>query len=106
MTKAEACLWKYVLKSGKMKGYSFSRQRPVLNYIADFFSKELKLVIEVDGYTHGFEKVMKKDEKKDKELNEAGYEVIRIYDHDVLNNITGVYEYIKMKVEEIEEERG
>ena len=36
MTKAEACLWKYVLRAGEMKGFQFRRQRPVLNYIADF----------------------------------------------------------------------
>jgi hypothetical protein len=40
MTKAEACLWKYVLRAGKMKGFQFSRQRPVLKYIADFMCKE------------------------------------------------------------------
>ena len=42
MTKAEACLWKYVLR-GKQMGYFFNRQRPVLNYIADFMCKELNL---------------------------------------------------------------
>lgn len=52
MTKAEACLWKYVLRSRQMKGYQLRRQRTVLNYIADFLCKELKLVIEVDGSTH------------------------------------------------------
>jgi very-short-patch-repair endonuclease len=36
MTKAEVCLWKYALKAGKMKGYSFRRQRPILNFIVDF----------------------------------------------------------------------
>jgi len=36
MTKGEACLWKYVLSKKQMKGYQFRRQRPVLNYIADF----------------------------------------------------------------------
>ena len=41
-TKAEACLWKYVLKAS-MLGYSFKRQRPVLQYIADFMSSELLL---------------------------------------------------------------
>ncbi|MBE7447077.1 MAG: DUF559 domain-containing protein [Planctomycetia bacterium] len=35
-----------------MNGYQFRRQRPVLNYIADFMCKELKVVIEVDGSTH------------------------------------------------------
>jgi very-short-patch-repair endonuclease len=56
MTKAEACLWKFVLRAGMMKGYSFRRQRPVLNYIADFMCKELMLVIEVDGLTHNLKK--------------------------------------------------
>jgi very-short-patch-repair endonuclease len=41
ITKAEACLWKYVLKAKQLKGYQFRRQRPVLNYIADFMCKEL-----------------------------------------------------------------
>src|SRR5436190_23957983 len=41
MTKAEACLWKYVLRASKMKGYGFRRQRPIMNYIADFMSKDL-----------------------------------------------------------------
>ena len=36
MTKAEACLWKYVLKAKNLSGCQFRRQRPVLNYIADF----------------------------------------------------------------------
>ena len=54
MTKAKACLWKYVLRAGTMMGYKFRRQRPVLNYIADFMCMELMLVIEVDGYSHEF----------------------------------------------------
>jgi very-short-patch-repair endonuclease len=51
-TKAEACLWKYVLRAGQMKGYQFRRQRPVVDFIADFMCKELRLIIEVDGITH------------------------------------------------------
>ena len=62
MTKAEACLWKYILRAGKMKGFQFRRQRPVLNYIADFMCKELMLVIEVDGITHHVEEVIRNDE--------------------------------------------
>lgn len=49
MTKAEACLWKYVLRASKLKGYGFRRQRPVLHYIADFMCKPLMLIIEVDA---------------------------------------------------------
>jgi very-short-patch-repair endonuclease len=52
MTKAEACLWKYVLRAKKRGGFQFRRQRPVLNYIADFMCMELMLIIELDGITH------------------------------------------------------
>ena len=45
-TKAEIKLWCEVLRSKQMMGYPFLRQRPIANYIADFFSKDLNLVIE------------------------------------------------------------
>jgi len=68
MTKAEACLWKYVLKAHQMKGYLFRRQRPVFNYIADFMCKELKLIIEVDGITHYYHDTQINDKIRQKEL--------------------------------------
>jgi len=55
MTKAEACIWKFLLSSKQMMGYSFRRQRPKLNFITDFMCKELMLIIEVDGLTHEWE---------------------------------------------------
>ena len=64
MTKAEACLWKYILKAKQLKGYQFRRQRPVLNYIADFICMELMLIIEVDGITHHWEETIVKDKKE------------------------------------------
>lgn len=85
-TKAEACLWKYALK-GKQLGYTFNRQRPVLNYIADFMCQELKLIIEVDGYTHTFEEVRIKDAIRQEQLEIAGFFVLRFNDEDVLKNI-------------------
>ena len=89
MTKAEACLWKYVLSS-KKTGYTFNRQRPILNFIVDFMCKELKLIIEVDGISHFTEEVMSKDELKQKALEEKGYSVIRFSDLEVLSRIDGV----------------
>ena len=88
MTKAEACLWKYVLRAGQMNGYQFRRQRPVLNYIADFMCKELRLVIEVDGITHNTK--LEKDRQRTDDLNRAGIHLIRFTDEDVLTNIQGV----------------
>ena len=99
MTKAEACLWKYVLRAGKMKGFQFRRQRPVLNYIADFMCKELMLVIEVDGISHHVEEVIKKDKIRQNTLEAAGFTVIRFTDDEVLNNINTVYNYLEDWVE-------
>ena len=94
MTKAEACLWKYVLRSGKMKGYHFRRQRPVLNYIADFMCKELMLIVEVDGSIHEQEDVIKNDSIRQKTL-EAGFTVLRFTNEEVLENINAVYNNIE-----------
>ncbi len=99
MTKAEACLWKYVLRARQMKGYQFRRQRPVLNYIADFMCKELRLVIEVDGITHDYKK--EKDERRTDELRQAGFNVLRFTDEEVLTNIHGVAREIEIIIGEM-----
>ena len=99
MTKAEACLWKYVLRAGQMKGFQFRRQRPVLNYIADFMCKELMLVVEVDGITHHFEEVIKNDKIRQKTLETAGITVLRFTDDEVLNKINAVYNYLEDWIE-------
>ena len=99
MTKAEACLWKYVLRAKKLSGFQFRRQRPVLNYIADFMCMELMLIIEVDGITHHWEETIKKDEIRQKELESGGFTVIRFSDEEVLNRIDVVYNYLEDWIE-------
>lgn len=102
MTKAEACLWKYALRAGMRKGYGFRRQRPVLEFIADFMCLELKLVIEVDGITHTSEETVERDKRKEDRLREAGFHILRFDDDEILNNINWVVEAIDLKIEEIE----
>jgi very-short-patch-repair endonuclease len=102
MTKAEACIWKYVLRAGLMKGYKFRRQRPVLNYIADFLCPELNLIIEIDGVTHHFDDTIKKDLKKQNDLERYGFRLIRFKDEDVLKNIEGVRIEIEKVIDDIE----
>ncbi|PHN08113.1 endonuclease domain-containing protein [Flavilitoribacter nigricans] len=87
MTKSEACLWKYVLRARKMRGYQFRRQRPVLNYIADFMCKELLLIIEVDGITHDDPDAFLRDMKRDERLKEVGFTTLRFSSWEVLNRI-------------------
>ena len=99
MTRGEACLWKYVLRARQMKGYQFRRQRPVLDFIADFMCKELRLVIEVDGITH--DNKLGKDNLRDDKLRQAGFYVHRFTDEEVLTNIEGVSMAIERIIEEI-----
>ena len=99
MTKAEACLWKYVVRAGKMKGYGFRRQRPVLNYIADFMCKELMLIVEVDGSIHELEEVRKNDEQRQRALEEAGFTELRFTNHEVLTNIQWVQSCLEEWIE-------
>ncbi|MBP6672554.1 MAG: DUF559 domain-containing protein [Bacteroidetes bacterium] len=104
-TKAEACLWKYVLRARMMKGFGFRRQRPVLNYIADFMCKELFLIIEVDGITHHFEETIVKDKIRQQNLENAGFTVIRFSDEEVLHNIENVRLQILYLVEQLEQKQ-
>ncbi|NGP75390.1 DUF559 domain-containing protein [Balneolaceae bacterium YR4-1] len=98
-TKAEIRLWSEVLRARKMKGYTFLRQRPVLNYISDFMCKELKLIIEVDGVTHNYEKQWYKDKQRQKELEEHGFTVLRFSDDDIQKNLQGVYKDLERWIE-------
>jgi len=97
-TKSEIKLWNY-LKGKQLKGYDFHRQKPINDYIVDFFCNKLKLVIEIDGYAHSFEETFERDRKKVKRLNELGLTVLRFSDEDVLNNIEGVLSVILMITE-------
>jgi very-short-patch-repair endonuclease len=103
MTKAEVQLWKHALKAKQMKDYQFRRQRPVLQYIADFMCKELMLIIEVDGLTHLDEATLRKDDKKDAHLKSVGFCVMRFADEEVLADIENVKRRIEIYIEEFEQ---
>jgi very-short-patch-repair endonuclease len=106
MTKAEACLWKYSLRKRQMEGYQFLRQRPVLNYIADFMCKELMLIIEVDGLTHQWEEVALNDFKREQDLKGIGFTVLRFDDNDVLNHIADVSYRIRDYITDFKKKNG
>lgn len=73
-----------------MRGFQFLRQRPVLNYIADFMCKDLILIIELDGITHDDEQQWKIDMERQKELEDFGFTVLRFTDEEVMNDIDNV----------------
>ena len=101
MTKAEASLWKYVLKDKQLKGYQFRRQRPVLQYIADFLCTDLMLIIEIDGITHDNEKIIVRDTQRENDLIKLGFKIIRFTDDEVLTNIDGVAKELGRIIDDI-----
>lgn len=84
-----------------MKGCQFRRQRPVLNFIADFMCKELMLIIEVDGITHHFERQFQNDTIRQNILESYGFTVLRFQDDEILKNIEGVRQEIEKVIDKI-----
>ena len=102
-TLAEVILWNKILKRKQLHGYSFLRQRPIKNFIVDFFCKDLKLIIEVDGKIHQFQK--RKDEQREKELKDMGYTIIRFKNREILDNLLNVQKTLEYLVEELEKNK-
>jgi very-short-patch-repair endonuclease len=92
-TDAERKLWSK-LRLKQLRGYQFYRQRVIGNYIVDFCSPALKLVIEVDGSQHYTDKGTTADKNRDDFLQGCGFKVLRYNDYEVLTNTDGVVENI------------
>ena len=86
-TLSEVLLWNR-LKKKQLKGYDFDRQKPIGNYIVDFYCHELKLAIEIDGATHFSDQ--DKDDARQKELEARGIRFLRFGDKEVKDNLDGV----------------
>jgi very-short-patch-repair endonuclease len=91
-TKAEVRVWCELLSKGKT-GYTFLRQRPIGNYIADFMCKELNLIIEVDGYSHNFK--AHEDLVRDNELLRLGFTTLRFTDDEVMKELPNVQRVVE-----------
>ncbi|MBK0371315.1 endonuclease domain-containing protein [Flavobacterium agrisoli] len=100
-TKAEIIVWQK-LKRKLMYGYDFHRQKPIDNYILDFFCYELMLGIEVDGYSHEFLEVYNKDVVKENKMNEIGITILRFSDFQVLKDTENVIRAIEFYIVEYE----
>ena len=87
MTKEERHLWYDFLRIYPVR---FSRQKVLGNYIADFYSAEAKLVIELDGSQHYEEGNAEKDADRTAFLEAYGLTVIRIPNNEVNCNFRGV----------------
>ena len=86
-TLSEVLLWQN-LKKKQFTGYDFHRQKPIDEYIVDFFCPSANLIIEIDGESH-IEKP-EKDERRQARLQSLGFHFLRFGDHDIKQNIEGV----------------
>ena len=92
MTLSEVLLWNE-LKNKSMLGYDFDRQRPIGNYIVDFYCKELSLAIEIDGDTHIYR--YDYDDERQRELEKLGVRFLRFEDIEVKKNMRNVIRVIE-----------
>ena len=100
-TLTEILLWQK-LKRKQMYDYDFHRQKPIDNYILDFFCHELMLGIEIDGYSHELIEVFEKDTKKTKKMNSLGITVLRFSDYQVLKEMENVLRAIEQFIIDFE----
>ena len=89
MTDAEIALWKK-LRRKQLHGLQFYRQKPLGNFIVDFYCSAAKLVIEIDGGQHYEKDGAIRDALRDGYLESLGLHVVRFSNLDVLGNIDGV----------------
>ncbi len=99
-TLGEVLLWKEL--RAKKLGYTFNRQKPILNYIVDFYCKPLNLVIEVDGSSHDNDDAIERDTKRQHDLEAIGLNFLRFDDREVKKDIDNVIREIKAKIKELE----
>ena len=91
LTDAEQLLWQR-LRRKQIHGIQFNRQKPLLNYIVDFYSAKASLVIELDGSQHLEPENQRKDAARDKALADQGLHVLRFDDRQVLTETDSVME--------------
>ena len=97
MTKEERRLWYDFLRDYPVR---FSRQKVLGRYIADFYSAEAKLIIELDGSQHYEDENIRKDARRTEFLEAYGLRIIRVANNDITENFDGVCDYIDAVVRE------
>jgi very-short-patch-repair endonuclease len=98
MTEAEMKLWAH-LSARKVAGTRFNTQFPIGLFICDFVSRGAKLVIEVDGATHGESE--RADAARTRFIERRGYRVIRFWNNEVMGNVEGVVAEIERVLREM-----
>ncbi len=88
-TKQEELLWN-LLRNRQFSNLKFRRQYPIGKYIVDFVCIKKKIIIELDGGQHNFNKNIEYDNERTQFLENLGYKVIRFWNNDIDDNLDGV----------------
>ena len=94
MTPQERKVWD-VIRNRQFYGYRFLRQYVIGVYIVDFICREKKLIIEIDGGQHNEPKNLEYDKQRSLYLESKGYRIIRFWNNEIDNNLTGVYQQLQ-----------
>jgi very-short-patch-repair endonuclease len=97
-TEAEKLLWSR-LRGKQILGVTFNRQKPLANYIVDFYSYRANLVVELDGSQHFEANAIDYDAQRTKVLESQGLKVIRFDNSQIFENLNGVFWVIYKEVE-------
>ena len=104
MTDAEKLLWSR-LRNKQILGLQFYRQKPLLNFIVDFYCPAANVVIECDGGQHFTDEGLEADRVRDEALAQFGLKVLRFDNGQVIGQIDGVvevvFEFISRKIKSL-----
>jgi very-short-patch-repair endonuclease len=101
-TLGEVILWNK-FKGKQFYGFDFHRQKPLLNYIVDFYCPDLNLVIEIDGKYHEQGEYYEKDVKRQTELEKLGLYFLRFTEKDIRTQLLNVLRAVEIYIEEYKE---
>jgi very-short-patch-repair endonuclease len=103
MTKAEMDLW-WKLRNKNLLGTKFRRQHAIAHFIADFYSHELRLVIEIDGPRHHQSDQKEYDRNRDAEFNRLGINVLRFSNDEIFDRMDEVINSIKNEISRLRQQ--
>jgi very-short-patch-repair endonuclease len=99
MTETENKLWQLI--RNKQLGVKFRRQHPLGPYVVDFYSHEIRLIIEVDGKYHFTEPQKEMDKSRDEKIIASGCRILRFTDDQIDFNLNDVIIEIKHEIDSI-----
>ena len=78
------------LRARRLGGFKFVRQAPVDRYFVDFLCREHRIVVEIDGGTHGSDIEVAYDNTRSEAIEALGYRIFRVHNIDIYENLDRV----------------